>query len=651
MYCKALRNIRLPFEQFQSEESFQIRFSAYLYSLTFVPMNELPKEIKTYLFSDIEGSTRLALKLGEGYAHVLNRYRTIFYSAIGSFQGKVVDTAGDGFFAVFDQVSNAIAFAAMLQRAYSAEAWASGVAIKVRLGIHTGEAIATGNGYIGLEVHRASRVCNAAHGGQVLLSGAAVHQAKNKLGRGLEIRPLGSFILKDFEEPEPLFQLIIHGLEVEFPPPRTSVPMHTIAVLPFRNLSGDPEQDFLCEGIAEEIIISLGKIPDLKVVSRVSSFAFKGKADADLLETARQLNASVLLEGSVRKMGKQLRIHAELIDPEKGINLWSGRFDRSIEDIFAVQDEIAQNITGALKVKLGSRQMRNISTIQTRNVNAYNFYIRGRRYYNQFSLHGVKLAQQMYEKAIAEDENYALAHCGLSDVFAYLYLYELSSEENLFRAHHYSTRAIEIDPLLARAHVSKGVALSLEHHMEESESAFERAISLDPQLFEAWYWYARICFVQGKLEKAAHLFETANRVQPEDFQSALLAGQVYADLGLAMKAREARERGVHLAERHIELNPEDARAYYLGANGLMALGETEKSLDWLHRALELDPNDGMLLYNAGCIYALAGLKEEALNALERAVQGGLKQKGWFENDSNLDGIREDPRFDKLLEKM
>jgi adenylate cyclase len=614
-------------------------------------MNELPKANKTYLFSDIEGSTRLALKLGEGYAHVLNRYRNIFQSAIGSFQGRVVDTAGDGFFAVFESVEGAVAFAATLQRAYSAEGWASGVGIRVRLGIHTGEAIAAGNGYIGLEVHRASRVCNAAHGGQVLLSGAAVQKMHRKLPKGLEIHALGSFLLKDFEEPEPLFQLIIPGLSAEFPPPRTTIPMHTIAVMPFRNLTDDPEQDFLCEGIAEEIIISLGKIPDLKVVARVSSFAFKNKGELGILETARQLKASVLLEGSVRKIGKQLRINAELIDAEKGINLWSGRFDRSIEDIFAVQDEIAHNITSALKVKLGSRQMRNISTIQTRNVNAYNYYIRGRRFYNQFSLQGVQLARQMYEKAINEDEQYALAYCGLSDVYAYLYLYEQANEENLFRAQHYSSRALEIDPLLARAHVSKGVALSLENQMDESEAAFERAISLDPQLFEAWYWYARICFVQGKLEKAAHLFETANRVHPEDFQSALLAGQVYSDLGLAQKAKEARQRGVKLAAHYIALNPEDTRAYYLGANGLMAIGETDKSLEWLQKALSLDPEDGMLLYNAGCIYAMANLKDQAFVALEHAVKAGLKQKGWFENDSNLDSLRDDSRFAKLLGMM
>jgi tetratricopeptide (TPR) repeat protein len=199
--------------------------------------------------------------------------------------------------------------------------------------------------------------------------------------------------------------------------------------------------------------------------------------------------------------------------------------------------------------------------------------------------------------------------------------------------------------------VSRGVALSLEHRYADSEAAFERAIALDPQLFDAWYWYARVAILQGNLEKAAQLFEAANRVQPEDFQSILLSGQVYEDLGLPQKAAEARNKGIALAEHYLELNPGDPRAYYLAANGLMALGQTAKSLSFLQHALILDPDDAILLYNAGCVYALAGLRDQAIDALERSVESGLKQRAWFENDGNLDFLREDPRFIALLNKL
>lgn len=613
-------------------------------------MNALVRIRKTFLFSDIEGSTRLAQLLGEGYAFVLERYRNIFQSAIGRYQGKIIDTAGDGFFSVFDTPEQASEFAMVILRAYSAESWVRGVRIKVRIGIHTGDAVASAEGYIGQEIHRASRICNAAHGGQVILSGAAQRAVSDGLPKGLHTVFLGEFMLKDFDYPEPLYQLMIPGLESNFPPPRTSTPLRTIAVLPFRNLSGDAEQDYLCDGIAEELIISLGKIPELQVVSRASSFALKGK-DLSVRDTGRKLNASVLLDGSVRQIADKFRITAELIDTEQGINLWSGRFDFKLDDLFAVQDEIARNITAALRVKLGAMQRRDIRTVQTRNIYAYDYYLRGRRFFNQFTRQGVLLSMDMFKKAVEEDPSYALAYAGLADGYAYLFSFYAATPEHLRLAKENSHRAVELDPLLARGYVSVGVALSLEARYPESESAFEQAISLDPQLFDAWYWYARVSFLQGKLEKAASLFESANRVQPEDFQSMLLCGQVHERLGHHQQAAEARNRGITLAEHYLELNPEDPRAYYLAANGLMALGQTTKSLQFLQHALGLNPDDAILLYNAGCIYALAGLREPALQALEDAIHAGLRQRAWFENDGNLDFLRGDPRFEALLKSL
>ena len=289
--------------------------------------------------------------------------------------------------------------------------------------------------------------------------------------------------------------------------------------------------------------------------------------------------------------------------------------------------------------------------MQTSNVTAYDFYLRGRRFYYQFSRQGVEFALQMFQKAIEEDENYSLAYCGLADCYAYLYMYVSDSLENLQAASDASRRAIELDPMLAEAYAARGLALSLDGRYLESAANFERAIELDPQLFEAWYHYARTTFVQGKLAKAAHLFETANQVRPEDYPSILLAGQIYQDLGLEEQSRKTRRRGVGIAEQHLKLNPGDTRALYMGANGLVSLGETEKGLEWLRRALTLEPNDAMLLYNAGCIYALAGMTDASLDCLERSVSNGLTQRGWFENDSNLDAVRKLPRFQSLLKKL
>lgn len=615
-------------------------------------MHDIPKEKKTFFFTDMEGSTRIAQRLGEGYGAVLERYRAIVRSAVGHYRGSEVDTAGDGFFAIFSAPFDAVMVAVAVQRAFVAESLAGSVAYKIRIGIHTGEAIQSpGGGFIGLEVHRASRVCSAAHGGQVLLSDATARALPAHMPEGVKLLDLGEFMLKDFDRPEKLHQLLISGAPSNFPPPRTSLQTHTIAVLPFRNVNGDKKWDNFCDGMAEEIIVALGKIQGLQVVSRSAVFALKEREDMDVQETGHQLHATALLVGAIRFSGRRIRLTVELVDVGSGINLWSGRFDRLIEDVFSVQDEIADNIAAALRVKLVSRQVRGISSVQTSNINAYDYYLRGRRFYEQFSRQGVEFASQMFRKAIDEDDSYTLAYCGLADCYSYLYLYVEDSEKHLNAAQRISLRALELDPLLAKAHVSRGIALSLDKHNEASEASFERAIELDPRLYEAWYWYGRISFTIGKLEKAARLFEKANRLNPADYQSALLAGQVYADLGLEEKSKTARKRGVTMAEQALNINPADTRALYLGANGWAALNEPEKAMQWLQRALALEPDDAMLQYNAGCIYALLGMKEEALNCLEHAVEQGLSQKGWFENDSNLDSLRDEPRFKALHRRL
>lgn len=614
-------------------------------------MHDLPKERKIFFFTDMEGSTRIAQRLGEAYAPVLERYRAVIRSAVGHHRGREIDTAGDGFFAVFSSPDDAILAAIAAQRAFVVEALSGQTPLKIRMGIHEGEAILTPNGgFIGLEVHRASRVCNAAHGGQVLLSDATAAAVRTYLPEGVTLKDQGECRLKDFDKPERLHQLIIPGVPADFPPPRTITQTHIIAVLPFRNTMGEAKWDNFCEGMAEEIIVALGKIQGIQVISRAAAFALRHQSD-DIKAIGRQLNATVVLSGSVRVSGRRLRIGAELIATDTGINLWSGSYNQPVEDIFTVQDDISGEIASALKVKLVSRQVRNNSSIQTSNINAYDAYLRGRRFYEQFSRQGIEFAIKMFQQAIEEDDHYALAHCGLADCYSYLYLYVEDSEAHLQTAQLHSNRALELDPLLAKAHVSRGIALSLNKQYAASEASFERAIALDPRFYEAWYWYGRVAFTNGNLEKAARLFERANQLLPADYQSALLAGQVYADLGQPEKAEHARKKGIAMAEKALDINPADTRALYLGANGLAALHERERAMQWLQRALTLEPNDAMIQYNAACIYALLGMQEEALNCLEQSIAQGLSQKGWFEHDSNLDSLRALPRFTELQQQL
>ena len=460
------------------------------------------------------------------------------------------------------------------------------------------------------------------------------------------------------KDPTDRFQtanLLVQGLgspKVVTPPNATplATPLTTtkksIAVLPFADMSPQKDQDYFCEGIAEEIINALSKIEALHVASRSSAFAFKGHQD--VRKVGEQLGAGTVLEGSVRKAGNRLRISAQLVKVADGYQLWSERYDRELEDVFAIQDEIAENIVKALRVVLSDREKRAIEKAPTANVQAYEFYLRGRQYFHQWRKKGVEYARRMFERAMDIDPDYALAHAGAADCCSALYTWWDASKPNLEGADSYSRRALALDPELAEAHEARGLALTLRKQYEEAEAEFQEAIRLNPKLFEAHYFFARACLAQGKYEQAAKLFEQASELRPEDYQSPVILAEVYKALGRSADADAANRRGVQLAEARLALNPDESRALVLGAGAHCRLGNVTRALDLIHQTLALDPDDSGVLYNVACVYANAGQPEEAISCLERAIQNGFGHWEWLEHDSDLESLRGHPRFLALL---
>jgi TolB-like protein/Flp pilus assembly protein TadD len=426
------------------------------------------------------------------------------------------------------------------------------------------------------------------------------------------------------------------------PPPGPS-----IAVLPFADMSPAKDQDYFCEGMAEEIINSLSRIQGLHVASRTSAFQFKGAA-VDIRQIGEQLTVGTVLEGSVRKAGDQLRVTAQLINVSDGYHLWSERYDRPMKDVFAIQDEIAHNIANALEVTLSPRERHAVPRAPTADVRAYDLYLRGRQFATRFGKRNLIYARTMFTRAIELDPEYARAWAGLAECSATLYMYFEFIEENRQRATEASRKALELAPRLAAAHVAHGLALWLSDGLDESRDAFETAVRLDPKLFEGYYAFARACFKQGRLDEAAMLFEQASAVRPEDYQALLLLPQVYMGLGRKDAAVGACERGVDVAARTLELNPDDARALYLGGGALVWLGDRETGLIWLRRALEIDPDDPAILYNAACVFVRAGETQPALECLEKSRRVGYPPEDWLENDSDMDPLRSLPRFQALL---
>jgi tetratricopeptide (TPR) repeat protein len=244
-----------------------------------------------------------------------------------------------------------------------------------------------------------------------------------------------------------------------------------------------------------------------------------------------------------------------------------------------------------------------------------------------------------------------MAYAGIADCCAFLYMYWDGSKANLEGADSASRKALALDAELAEAHASRGFALSLSRQYAEAHREFQTAIRLNPKLYEAHYLYARACVQEGKLEDAVRHYEDAAAVRPEDYQALLLMQTPLTRLGRKEEAIGALRRGLQVAERHLELTPDDARALVLGAGALMQLDERDRALDWARRAHALDPEDSAVLYNVACCYALGGLAEEAIQGLDQAITNGFGHKEWLENDSDFDSIRGDPRFQALLKKL
>ena len=437
-------------------------------------------------------------------------------------------------------------------------------------------------------------------------------------------------------------------------PPAATAASHdgrrSIAVLPFVNMSGDVENEYFGDGIAEEILSLLAKLPQLKVASRTSSSCFKGRA-FDIPTVAGRLDVATVLEGSVRRSGNRVRITAQLIDAASDSHLWSETYDRELADVFAIQDDIASSIVGALKVKLSQQQRHALQSVATTNAQAYDFYLRGHRYFYEMTRRGFQHAIGMYEHAIELDPGYAAAWAGMADAYSELYRYAIDKPENAASAIEASGRAVELDPGSAEAHTSRGIALSIDRRDAEAEHHFEKAIELNPRLFDAWFLYGRYSGTRNKWEKAAQLYLGAAEVEPDNYNPIVNLAMAYNALGREREEAEVRQRGLQLIEWHLQLVPDDARARYFGAITLASLGQRDKALAWAEMVLESEEEEGNVLYNIACVFALLGEDARAIGLLERAVELGWRDRSWMETDSDLASLRGTPRFEALLAVM
>ncbi|MER8530346.1 MULTISPECIES: adenylate/guanylate cyclase domain-containing protein [unclassified Mesorhizobium] len=615
----------------------------------------MERRLSAILAADVVGYSRLmGLDEGGTLSALKTHRRDLVDGKIAEHQGRIVKLTGDGMLVEFQSVVNAVACATDIQRRMrerNADVQEER-RIEFRIGVNLGDIIFDDNDIYGDGVNVAARIESIARPGGVAISGTV----RDHLGKNLDLdfEDTGEHELKNIDRPVRVYHVALaapfrfensaataspEGREREKP---------SIAVLPFTNMSGDPEQEYFSDGITEDIITDLSKISGLHVLARNTVFTYKGKA-VKVQQVARELGVKFVLEGSVRKAGQRVRITGQLIDGADGGHVWADRYDRELTDIFAIQDEITHTIVDQLKVKLLPAEKRAIKAAPTENVEAYTYYLRGREFFHRTSKTYYVLAKRMFGKAIELDPLYARAYAGIADCDSFLFLNydEKVSLESILAN---SGKALDIESGLAEAHASRGLALSVGQRYEEAEKEFEQAIASDPNLFEAHYFYARACYAQGKLKAAAHHYERAAEIKPDDYQSVLLLMQVYRSLGRPEDERDAARRGVERAERELAKYPENPRPAYLGANALALIGETERAKEWSARALAIDPDDLLTQYNTACLCCHFGEFDRAFDLLERLLpHANHETKAWVKQDSDFAPLHEHPRWQRVLE--
>jgi TolB-like protein/Tfp pilus assembly protein PilF len=425
----------------------------------------------------------------------------------------------------------------------------------------------------------------------------------------------------------------------------------SIAVLPFEDMSAAKDQQFLCDGIAEEILRGLNRIPELYVASRTSAFQFKHQA-ADIRDVGARLNVDTVLEGSVRRVGDRLRVSAQLISVSDGYRIWSDRYDRDMEDIFALQDEIAEQIAQALQVTLARRAEPNERPRSAAGAEAYELYLQGRQFFHQHRRKAFETAIQTFAAAIAIDPAFARAYAGMADCHSFLCLYFGKGAPAIEAANAASETAIRLNPQLSDAHVSRGLALFLKRDYEAAERHLRRALELDPRLYDAHYIFGRMCFSRGQIAEAADRFREACALVPEAYDAWYLLGMCYRRLGEAARGKRADFACMEAVQKAVRSHPDDTRAWTMGASVLAEMGEPDRSAEWLARALAIDPDEAIIQYNATCVYVALQRHDDALRSLGAAIAlGGIATKDWATNDPDLDPLRADPRFQALLAAM
>ena len=420
----------------------------------------------------------------------------------------------------------------------------------------------------------------------------------------------------------------------------------SIAVLYFENLSGVKEDEYLRDGITEDIITELSKIRGMKIFSRPTVLVYRDIAVTPS-QIGQQLGAAYVLAGTLRRAGNRLRITTQLVDTRTDFPLWSERYDREMKDVFDVQDEIAQKIAAALRIQLSPQEQQALAAKPTDNLQAYDLYLRGRSYARRLTRQDLEFALQMYENAVTQDTSFALAFAAIANACAYYHAHYAREEVWIHRARVAAERAMELQPDVPEVMVAQAWILYAKGQYDEMTAIVRNVIARKRDCEGAYYLLLRALYASGKYQEVANVADEAIESSGTDYNVYVPIMNSLGALGKEEARKNIRHRAIQAMEGHLRQVPEDARARILVAGFYAVEGRQEDAVREANLAMLLRPNEAMVQYNAACTFCSMNKKAEALDALNKAWRNGFKDADWARRDPDLSILRGDPEFEKL----
>lgn len=570
------------------------------------------------MYTDIEGYTALTQADESVAMRLLEAHRELIRPVFAKYSGREVKTMGDAFLLEFDSALQATECAAEVQRVQREYNETAPKKVPVRIGIHAGDVIHRDGDVYGDAVNIASRIVQLAAGGEICLSAQVYDQVHNKVP--YRLLKLGPLALKNVS-----FQTDVYKLELPLQASKMNgvwkQDPNRVAILPLVNMTSDPNDEYFADGMTEEMISTLSNVSGLTVISRTSTMQYKG-AKKNLVDIGRELGAGTLLEGSVRKAGNRVRITIQALDAREDKHIWARSYDRELQDIFAVQSDVATNVAEALKVKLLDREAAQLRKKPTENTEAYMLYLKGREYWNKRSEDAVRKAIEYFQLAIDADPAFALARVGLADSWGVLPSWGYaSSTEAAPKMKQEVLKALKLDNTLAEAHATYALELAIyEWKWEEAELEFKRAIELNPNYATAHHWYSfSVLRLTRRLDEELKEAYKALELDP-------LAPVMSMNLGQSFYIREEYDKAIEYFEKSLAIEPNFLTAYLQEASCYFESARIQKGVElfetYLPKLSDEPPRTNLGLALA---YGKAGRTAEARNLIAKAEQAREKE--------------------------